>query len=74
VPRGRAGYESPVTQTLPAVEPARGDHHYRIAHAEDPAQPGFALCGCKLSGKPTSASSERCVVCLDLTRRSFVGR
>jgi hypothetical protein len=63
-----------VTETLPVVEPARSDHSFRVAHAEDPTQPGFALCGRKLGGKPTSAAAERCVVCLDLTRRSFVGR
>jgi len=33
-----------------------------------------ALCGIKLGGKPTSAHGDRCVVCRDLTRRSFVGR
>jgi hypothetical protein len=63
-----------VTQTISVVEAARTDTPYRIAHAEDPTQPGVALCGRKLSGKPTSASAERCVVCLDLTRRTFVGR
>jgi hypothetical protein len=45
-----------------------------IAHAEDPTHPGIALCGTKLRGKPTSPGSERCVVCRELTRRTFVGR
>jgi hypothetical protein len=63
-----------VTQTISVGEPARTDVPHRIAHAEDPTQPGVALCGRKLSGKPTSAAAERCVVCLDLTRRTFVGR
>jgi hypothetical protein len=63
-----------VTQTIPRAEQARTGVPHRIAHAEDPAQPGRALCGRKLGGKPTSASAERCVVCLDLTRRTFVGR
>ena len=63
-----------MTQTITRVQPARTDVPHRIAHAEDPTQPGRALCGRKLSGKPTSASAERCVVCLDLTRRTFVGR
>jgi hypothetical protein len=63
-----------VTDTVSRAEHARTDQPYRIAHAEDPTQPGIALCGCKLSGKPTSAAAERCVVCLDLTRRTFVGR
>ena len=56
------------------AQPARTGAPHRIAHAEDPTQPGRALCGRKLNGKPTSASAERCVVCLDLTRRTFVGR
>jgi hypothetical protein len=34
----------------------------------------MALCGTKLTGKPSSASGERCVVCRDLARRSFFGR
>jgi hypothetical protein len=63
-----------VTQTIAREQSARTDVPYRIAHAEDPTHPGRALCGRKLSGKPTSASAERCVVCLDLTRRTFVGR
>jgi hypothetical protein len=45
-----------------------------IAHAEDPAHPGTALCGAKLGGKPTSARGDHCVVCRDLARRTFVGR
>jgi hypothetical protein len=63
-----------VTQTFTRAQPARTGAPHRIAHAEDPMQPGRALCGRKLNGKPTSASAERCVVCLDLTRRTFVGR
>lgn len=63
-----------MTQTSSRVQTTRTDVPHRIAHAEDPAQPGRALCGRKLNGKPTSASGERCVVCLDLTRRTFVGR
>jgi hypothetical protein len=63
-----------VTQTFTRAQPARTGAPHRIAHAEDPTQPGRALCGRKLNGKPTSASAERCVVCLDLTRRTFVGR
>jgi hypothetical protein len=63
-----------VTEIITRAEPVRTDVPYRMAHAEDPTHPGHALCGRKLSGQPTSASAERCVVCLDLTRRSFVGR
>lgn len=63
-----------MTESTSRVEPAQTDAPHRIAHAEDPTQPGRALCGRKLSGTPTSAAAERCVVCLDLTRRSFVGR
>lgn len=63
-----------MTQTITRAQPARTGAPHRIAHAEDPTQPGRALCGRKLNGKPTSASAERCVVCIDLTRRTFVGR
>jgi hypothetical protein len=63
-----------VLETATITETARGVHHSRIAHAEDPTQPGTAMCGTKLGGKPTSPSSELCVVCLDLIRRNFVGR
>jgi hypothetical protein len=63
-----------VLETATISETSRGVHNARIAHAEDPAQPGTAMCGTKLGMKPTSASSELCVVCLDLIRRTFVGR
>jgi hypothetical protein len=53
---------------------SRGSARPPIAHAEDPAHLGTALCGAKLCGKPTSAGSQRCVVCHDLTRRTFFGR
>jgi hypothetical protein len=56
------------------VQGSRGTAPPRIAHAEDPAHPGVALCGAKLRRRPTSAQADRCVVCRDLTRRSFVGR
>jgi hypothetical protein len=63
-----------VTQTIAGAERARTAPPHRVAHAEDPARPGTALCGCRLSGNPTTAAAERCVVCLDLARRTFVGR
>jgi hypothetical protein len=64
-----------VQQTATLVDRTRAGRDFRVAHAEDPARPGTALCGTKLSGRLTSASSERCVVCLDLARRrGFVGR
>jgi hypothetical protein len=56
------------------VQGRRGTSRPPIAHAEDPAHLGVALCGAKLRGRPTSAHGDRCVVCRDLTRRSFVGR
>jgi hypothetical protein len=56
------------------VQGSRDTGRPPIAHAEDPTHPGTALCGAKLRGKPTSAGGDRCVVCRDLTRRSFVGR
>jgi hypothetical protein len=60
------------TQTR--AQGSRGSARPPIAHAESPAHPGVALCGAKLAGKPTSAGRERCVVCRDLTRRTFFGR
>jgi hypothetical protein len=62
--------------TAPATraEGSRATSRPPIAHAEDPTHPGTALCGAKLRGKPTSAHADRCVVCLDLARRTFVGR
>jgi hypothetical protein len=33
-----------------------------------------ALCGARLGERPTTAAKERCVVCVDLARRTFVGR
>jgi hypothetical protein len=63
-----------VQETITRSESVGGARRFRIAHAEDPAQPGRALCGTKLTGTPTSAAAERCVVCQDLARRSFFGR
>ena len=55
-----------------AKNAARARH--RLTHAENPVRPGVALCGAKLTSKPRRAGSERCVVCVDLTRRPFTGR
>jgi hypothetical protein len=63
-----------VQETITRIESVGGARRFRIAHAEDPAHPGTALCGTKLNGKPTSAAAEQCVVCQDLARRSFFGR
>jgi hypothetical protein len=63
-----------VQETITRTKGVGGGRRFRIAHAEDPAHPGLALCGTKLNGRPTSASAERCVVCLDLARRTFIGR
>ena len=63
-----------VQETITRIEGIGGARRFRIAHAEDPAHPGTALCGTKLNGQPTSASAERCVVCQELARRSFFGR
>jgi hypothetical protein len=63
-----------VLKTATRIEIIGGGRQFRVAHAEDPARPGHALCGTRLTGKPTSASAERCVVCLDLARRTFIGR
>jgi hypothetical protein len=63
-----------VQETSTVIERVGGARRFRIAHAEDPARPGTALCGTKLTGQPTSASAEQCVVCQDMARRSFIGR
>jgi hypothetical protein len=60
--------------TAPRAQGLRGARRPPIKHAEDPGQPGTALCGAKLGGRPAGAGGDRCVVCRDLTRRSFVGR
>ena len=60
--------------TATRAQGSRGPARPPIAHAEDPAHRGTALCGAKLRGKATSAGGERCVVCHDLTRRTFFGR
>jgi hypothetical protein len=46
----------------------------RLTHAEDPDRPGVALCGTRLTRRPAPPAGERCAVCLDLTRRHFLGR
>jgi hypothetical protein len=56
------------------VETTDAGKRGRVAHAEDPGRPGTALCGAKLGRNPTSAAAPRCVVCMDLARRTFVGR
>jgi hypothetical protein len=63
-----------VTQVLTSIQRVAGGVRFRIAHAEDPHRPGVALCGTRLRGTPTTAAGERCAVCLDLARRTFVGR
>jgi hypothetical protein len=60
--------------TAPRAQGLRGTGRSPIKHAEDPRQPGTALCGAKLGGTPASAGGDRCVVCSDLTRRTFFGR
>lgn len=45
-----------------------------LAHAADPAAPDRALCGAKLTGRPVSASGDRCIVCRDLARQGFISR
>jgi hypothetical protein len=63
-----------VTQVTTGIETARSGRRERIAHAEDPTRPGVALCGTKLGGRPTAPGRQRCLVCLDLARRTYVGR
>jgi len=63
-----------VTQVMTRAQRIGGGAAFRIAHAEDPRRPGVALCGTRLRANPTTAAAERCAVCLDLVRRTFVGR
>jgi hypothetical protein len=58
----------------PRAQGLRGASRPPIKHAEHPAHPGTALCGAKLGHMPASAGGDRCVVCADLVRRTFVGR
>jgi hypothetical protein len=60
--------------TATRAQGLRGARRPPIKHAEDPAQLGTALCGTKLTGRPAGAGGERCVVCSDLTRRTYFGR
>jgi hypothetical protein len=47
----------------------------RLIHAEDPDRLGYSLCRLRLSTTSRSyGTAEKCVVCLDLTRRTFVDR
>ena len=63
-----------MTQPMTMVETARGSGAGRIAHAEDPRRPGVSLCGVRLGQIPVTATAQRCLVCLDLARPTFVGR
>lgn len=61
--------------TRPAYERTMGPGDPpRVRHAEDPDRPGHALCGIRLRSRPSSAAGDRCAVCRDLSRRSFVDR
>jgi hypothetical protein len=60
--------------TVTRAQGLRGARRPPIKHAEDPMHPGTALCGAKLGRVPAGAGGDRCVVCRDLTRRSFFGR
>ena len=63
-----------MTQTLIITNTTSRAGRARIAHAENPRQPGVALCGAKLGGSLVSAATHRCIVCLELARPTFVGR
>ena len=60
----------PTTTIAKADAPPR----HRLTHAENPARPGTALCGAKLTSRPGSSGAERCVVCLEMARRPYIGR
>lgn len=51
------------------------DKRAQLAHLQNPEKPERALCGMPLNlRRPVSADSARCVVCSDLSRRSFTDR
>lgn len=45
-----------------------------LAHAENPVREGYALCGRRLTGRHSSASRPKCVVCVEMARPSFTDR
>ena len=61
-------------ETTTTIAKADAPPRHRLTHAENPAQPGIALCGAKLTRRPGSSGADRCVVCLDMARRPFTGR
>jgi hypothetical protein len=63
-----------VLDSTTIIEKQAAPPRHRLTHAENPRQPGVALCGAKLTRRPRSAGAERCVVCLDMARRPFMAR
>jgi len=63
-----------VLETTTTRDTTDAPPRHPLTHAENPAQPGTALCGVKLTGRPPSSGADRCVVCLDMARRPFTGR
>ena len=61
-------------QATPTTVRADAPPRHRLTHAENPARPGIALCGAKLTRKPRGSGAERCVVCLDMARRPLFAR
>lgn len=55
-------------------ERVSGPGNPRTKHAEDPNRPGHALCGARLRASSSSPAGDRCIVCRNLTGRSFVDR
>jgi hypothetical protein len=49
--------------------------HPRLKHAAIPgSDPPLALCGARIGRAPAGPAGEKCVVCLDLAQRRFIGR
>lgn len=63
-------------QVAPAYERVMGpgDPPRPLKHAEDPNRHGHALCGARLRHGSSSPAGDRCAVCRDLSRRSWVDR
>jgi hypothetical protein len=59
---------------VPTAEPTRTGRP-RLKHAAVPgSDPPRAICGARIGHSPAGPAGEKCVVCLDLVQRGFVGR
>lgn len=59
---------TPLCRTEVRAAPAAAPSDGRGATVHLEADPGWSLCGVRLSSLPRSAEASRCVVCFDLAR------